>query len=95
MRKKKGFGLNLFRQRKPRKHALIGYLIMCVHVYVHAESLQLCVTLGDPMDYSPPGSSVHEILHTRILEWLPCLPPGDIPDPGIETEDLVTVVLNS
>ena len=68
---------------------------MCVHVYVHAESLQLCVTLGDPMDYSPPGSSVHEILHTRILEWLPCLPPGDIPDPGIETEDLVTVVLNS
>ena len=28
-------------------------------VYVHAESLQSCLTLWDPMDYSPPGSSVH------------------------------------
>ena len=31
---------------------------------------QLCLTLCDPMDYSPPGSSVHEILQTRILEWV-------------------------
>ena len=27
-------------------------------------------TLSDPMDCSPPGSSVHEILHERILEWV-------------------------
>ena len=33
------------------------------------------------MDYSPPGSSVHGILQTRIPERLP---PGDLPDPGIE-----------
>jgi len=26
-------------------------------------------TLYDPMDYSPPGSSVHGILQARILEW--------------------------
>ena len=26
-------------------------------------------TLWDPMDYSPPGSSVHEIFQARILEW--------------------------
>ena len=31
---------------------------------------QSCLTLSDPMDYSPPGSSVHEILQTRILEWV-------------------------
>ena len=31
---------------------------------------QLCLTLCDPMDYSPPGSSVHGILQTRILEWV-------------------------
>ena len=31
---------------------------------------QSCPTLCDPMDYSPPGSSVHEILQTRILEWV-------------------------
>ena len=28
---------------------------------------QSCLTLGDPMDYSPPGSSVQEILQARIL----------------------------
>ena len=31
---------------------------------------QLCLTLCDPMDYSPPGSSVHGILQARILEWV-------------------------
>ena len=31
---------------------------------------QLCPTLCDPMDYSPPGSSVHGILQARILEWV-------------------------
>ena len=31
---------------------------------------QLCLTLCDPMDCSPPGSSVHGILQSRILEWV-------------------------
>ena len=31
---------------------------------------QLCPTLCNPMDCSPPGSSVHEILQARILEWV-------------------------
>ena len=31
---------------------------------------QVCLTLCDPMDYSPPGSSVHGILQARILEWV-------------------------
>ena len=30
---------------------------------------QLCLTLCDLMDYSPPGSSIHGILQARILEW--------------------------
>ena len=30
---------------------------------------QSCPTLCNPMDFSPPGSSVHEILQARILEW--------------------------
>ena len=29
-----------------------------------------CLTLHDPMDYSPPGSSVHGILQARTLEWV-------------------------
>ena len=35
-----------------------------------AKSLQSCLTLCDPMDCSPSGSSVHEILQTGILEWI-------------------------
>ena len=31
---------------------------------------QLCLTLWDPMDCSPPGSSVHGILQARTLEWV-------------------------
>ena len=34
-----------------------------------AKLLQLCLTLYNPMDYSPPGFSVHGILQARILEW--------------------------
>ena len=45
--------------------------------YIHAEVCksvkapvaQSCLTLCDPMDYSPPGFSVHGILQARILEW--------------------------
>ena len=35
-----------------------------------AKSLQACPTLFDPIDCSPPGSSVHGILQARILEWV-------------------------
>ena len=35
---------------------------------MHAKSLQSCLTLCDPMDCGPPGSSVHGILQARILE---------------------------
>ena len=38
--------------------------------YVHAKLLQLCLTLCNPMYCSLPGSSVHWILQTRILEWV-------------------------
>ena len=34
-----------------------------------AKSLQLCPALCNPMDCSPPGSSVHGILQARIVEW--------------------------
>ena len=31
---------------------------------------QSCPTLSDPMDCSPPGSSVHGIFQARVLEWV-------------------------
>ena len=34
-----------------------------------AKSLQLCPTLCDPTDGSPPGSSIHGIFQARVLEW--------------------------
>ena len=49
-----------------------------------AKSLQSCLTLCDPMDCSPPGSSVHGILQARILEWVAIPSPGDLPNPGIK-----------
>ena len=37
---------------------------------MHAKSLQSYLTVYNPLDCSPPGSSVHEILQARILEWV-------------------------
>jgi len=34
-----------------------------------SEVVQSCPTLSDPMDCSPPGSSVHGIFQARLLEW--------------------------
>ena len=41
----------------------------CVCVCVCVVCTQSCPTLCDPMDYSPPGSSVHGNFQARILEW--------------------------
>ena len=38
----------------------------------------------DPMDYNLPGSSVHEILQARVLEWVAISFSRAFPDPGIE-----------
>ena len=40
------------------------------YMLCYAKLLQLCPTLCNPMDYSPPRSSVHGILQARILEWV-------------------------
>ena len=43
---------------------------VCVCVCVCVLVAQSCLTLRDPMDYSPPGSSIHGLLQARILEWV-------------------------
>ena len=45
---------------------------------------QSCLTLCDPVDCSPPGSSVHGVLQARALEWVAMPSCGDLPHPGIE-----------
>ena len=46
--------------------------------------IQSCLTFCDPMDCSPPGSSVCGILQARVLEWVAIPFSRDLPDPGIE-----------
>ena len=50
----------------------------CLHVKLPWS----CPTLCDPMDCSPPGSSIHEILQARTLEWVAVPPLGNLPAPG-------------
>ena len=45
----------------------LGVCVSCVLV------AKLCLTLYNPMDYKPPGSSVHGVLQARILEWVAML----------------------
>ena len=58
-----------------------------------AKLLQLCPTLCSLMDYSLPGSSVHGNLQARILNGLPCLPPGNLPNPGIKSVSVMSPTL--
>ena len=44
-----------------------------IQSYVPAKSLQSYLTLCDPIDCSPPGSSIHGILQGRILECVVCV----------------------
>ena len=45
------------------------FLLQCVKVKSEREVAQSCPILSDPMDCSPPGSSVHGVFHARGLEW--------------------------
>ena len=45
-------------------------LYVCVCMFVYVLQLLSRVRLCDPMDHSPPDSSVHGILQARILEWV-------------------------
>ena len=46
-----------------------------------------------PMDWSPPGSSVHGIPQARILKWVAFPSPGDLPHPETETVTLTSPAL--
>jgi len=54
---------------------------------------QLCPTLCDPVDCSPPGSSVHGIFQARKLEWVAISYSRDLPDSGMEAASLLSPAL--
>ena len=45
------------------------FLLQCMKVKSESEVAQSCLTLSNPMDCSLPGSSIHGIFQTRVLEW--------------------------
>ena len=72
--------LQLYRQQptrlprpwdSPGKNTGVGchFLLQCMKVKSESEVTQLCPTLSDPMDCSPPGSPLHGIFQARVLEW--------------------------
>ena len=55
----------------PGKNTGVGchFLLQCMKVKNESEVAQLCPTLSDSMDCSPPGLSVRGIFPARVLEW--------------------------
>ena len=56
----------------PGKNTGVGchFLLQCMKVKSESEVAQLCPTPSDPMDCSPPGSSIHGVCQARVLEWV-------------------------
>ena len=56
----------------PGKNTGVGchFLLQGMKVKSESEVAQLCPTLSDPMDCSPPGSSFHGLFQARVLEWV-------------------------
>ena len=54
----------------PGKNTGVGchFLLQCMKVKSESEVFQSCPTPRDPMDCSPPGSSIHGICQARVLE---------------------------
>ena len=55
----------------PGKNTGVGchFLVQCMKVKSESEVAQSCPTRSDPVDCSPPGSSIHGIFQARVLEW--------------------------
>ena len=56
----------------PGKNTGVGchFLLQCMQVKSESEVVQSCLTLCNPIDCSPPGSSIHGIFQARVLEWV-------------------------
>ena len=70
---------------------------MCCAIFLYysytcmrAKSLQLCMSLCDPMDRSPAGSSIMGFSKQKYWNRLLCPIPGDLSDPGIEPVSLTS-----
>ena len=55
----------------PGKNTGVGcrFLLQCMKVKIESQFAQSRPTLSNPVDCSPPGSSVHGIFQVRVLQW--------------------------
>ena len=67
-----GIAKNLKTKQKVTLYQTLHEHIICM-ILMKVSVAQLCPTLREPVDCSPPGSSVHRILQARILEWVALL----------------------
>ena len=80
---------NLF--RKCSQYGFINISNMVILMWYYEYINMACIlshfshvlTLWDPVDCSPPGSSIHGILQARILEWVAISSPGIFPTQGL------------
>ena len=69
----------------------MSIFIVCVCACACTKSLQLCLTLCDPMDCSPPGSTANGFSRQEYWSGLPCPPLRE--DPGIKLASLLSPAL--
>ena len=67
-----------------KKNEIFPFVTTWVDLEKKVEVTQLCLTLSDSMNCSPPGSSVHGILQATVLEWVALPFSRGSSAPGIE-----------
>ena len=73
-------------------HLLVSSNVPSMLPCMRAKSLQSCLTLCDHIECSAPGSSVHEFLQARILEWV-AISFSWLSDPGFQPMVLTSPAL--
>ena len=69
------------KKRESEEHMCV---CVCVRARMHALICWVISNSCSLNDCRPPGSSLHEIVQVRLLEWVAIPSPGNLPNPGIE-----------
>ena len=78
---------------KSEKNHKVVCVCVCAHVRVHAQSLQLCLTLFNPQTVVHQASLSMGFSRQEYWSGLSCPSPGDLPGPGMEPASLMSPVL--
>ena len=71
------------------------FLPQCMKVKSESEVAQSCPTLSGPMDYSPPGSSLHGIFQARVLEWVAIAFSNPVSESDFNALIVLSLILNT